>query len=510
MNRTHRALYTTVANAIANYAGLGMSLLSIPVLLEYLGKADYGLFLTVLSFNGFFSLGTLNILGGTRILIAMANGADEDKETEIGSLFYNGLFLSFLLGGALTLGAGGYFLVAEGLGHGGLLSSSTSEKLFMLLGGQVILTVVGGNFSNLFEAMQDGYIQQIYYGIRRVVGTGLMMLTALYTQDVVLVMATNVALLLLEYALVAVHATRRYRRYLRFSRAYLSSQQLKKQVATGSKSFLYEIASLIKVSGIIWAISFSLGNELVPDFTVTRSLIFSVLAVFLSFSRSLQPAYGEAYQRQDDHWIKNRIINLAKSNLFLPFILVFLLYPAVSDVLLVWSDFNINFSQSLFLVVALYAYFNYVNQSLLLILNGVNKQKINMLYYVLDALISCGAGFLLLEVYGDIRYAILASALVSVACLPLHIRGVNRNVTTVAGLLDGAFYRKYALFLVLILGAYALYNFTKEETTASLSVITVLYLLLTVIILGVMLKQLRIFNYCIKLSVGRLRYHLYI
>lgn len=509
MSRTNRAFYTTVANAISNYVGLGMSLLSIPVLLEYLGKEDYGLFLTVLSFNGFFSLGTLNILGGTRILIAIANGDNDEKEQEINKIFSNGLFLSLMLGLLLVAIMIAYFIVKSFFENVHFIDPKY-EILFALLLVQVLINVIGGNFSNLFEALQDGYIQQLYYGTRRVLGTCLMMVAAIYTGEVVYVMITTVLLVALEYVFIALHAIKRYKRFLNPSISLIDKNQLIRQLTTGSKSFLYEIASLIKVSGIIWAISLKLGNEFVPDFTITRSIIFSVLAIFLSFSRSLQPAYGEAFKCKDEGWIKSSITSLIKSNLFLPFILIFILYPAVNDILFVWGSFDINFSKSLFLIVALYAYFNYVNQSLLLILNGVNRQKTNMILYLIDAFLSFIIGFILLDIYADIRYLIFVSAIISVCLLPIHLKGISKNVTSMNGILDLSFYKKYFVFLIMISGFFLMYIYIKGSGLSYISIFTILYLIIMLVLMGVLLKKLRMFDHCINFNLWKLNYKFYI
>jgi O-antigen/teichoic acid export membrane protein len=302
MNRNSRALRSTLVVSGFGYAAQGLSLIAIPLFLNTVGAEGYGLMVTVMAFMGYLSFADAGLSWGSMILIAQAHG--RGSKTEIAHIIRH----------SVALAAGSAVIVALALGV--ILSAAAAgwrlpmfahhpeaDRLLVIAGAQVGLTLLLSAVYNLFQGLQEGYWTGFYQGLGRLLGLSGGMVAAWLTHSIEKVMLMQLTLNFLCGAAATFHAWRRHP-WAFTAGSWIDRAQYRAQLRIGAKNFMLQIGRTLGGTAPTLGISSILGPAMVPFYTVPNTLLSMFFTPINSWNSNLQSAYGEAWTSGDKDWVR--------------------------------------------------------------------------------------------------------------------------------------------------------------------------------------------------------------
>lgn len=281
-----------------------LSLICVPLYLVWLGAAEYGVVLTVLALRGYLMFADAGIGSATLMHVSAASGTGDHARIA------QTLRTSFLLAGVSSL------VVAFGLGSiaWALVFEPTwlppfgtsAIVLFLLLGVDVIVTVLASPGYSLFWGMQQGHVVNAYQGLMTLAGIGAGLLGVWLTRAPEAILVAFLVCNSGGALACLIHGRQRYP--WAFARGpWIEARLLRTLVRSAAKSFGAQLGNVLYASAPILAISSQVGPAHVPLYTVPQTLLSLPFTLFLGFNVALQAGYGEAYARRDHAWLNSTI-----------------------------------------------------------------------------------------------------------------------------------------------------------------------------------------------------------
>lgn len=301
--RERQAVKTTAVVTAFNYAGMAVSLVTVPLYLRWLGREDYGLMLTALAFMGYlaFSGGGLN--WGSMILISNALGRED--RAEAAKIFRHNLVLAGAFGAlALLIAASVYAAGSAGWRLPMFNDAPAGDALVLIVGVQCAFTLVCDSAYSAFIALQQGYLTGLYQGSARLLGAVGGALAAYVYRDPVPVLAVQSASVVIVGIFATMHLLRR-NPWLLVGGSWISRAQTSLQLRVAASNLGLQIGRTIHGTAPTMVISSVAGVAFVPLYTVPTTLLKAIFSVFLSWNASLQPAYGSAWASGNREWVVN-------------------------------------------------------------------------------------------------------------------------------------------------------------------------------------------------------------
>jgi O-antigen/teichoic acid export membrane protein len=302
MNRSSRALRSTLVSSVFGYAAQGLSLVAIPLFLSTVGAEGYGLMVTVMAFMGYLTFADAGLSWGSMILIAQAHG--RGSKTEIAHIIRH----------SVALAAGSCLVVALALGV--ILSAAAAgwrlpmfahhpeaDRLLLIAGVQLGLNLLLSAVYNLFLGLQEGYWTGFYQGLGRLLGLSGGMAAAWLTHSIKAVMLVQLTLTVSCGAVATLHAWRRHP-WAFTSGSWIDGAQYHAQLRIGAKNFLLQIGRTLGGTAPTLGISSILGPAMVPFYTVPNTLLSMFFTPINSWNANMQSAYGEAWTSGDKDWVR--------------------------------------------------------------------------------------------------------------------------------------------------------------------------------------------------------------
>jgi O-antigen/teichoic acid export membrane protein len=302
MSRSARAFRATLATSFFGYASQGLSLVAIPLFLKTVGAENYGLMVTVMAFMGYVGFADAGLSWGSMILIAQAAG--NDRRAEIASIVRHAAVLAAGSGLLVALVAVGVVLVGRaGWRLPMFAAHPDADRLILIAGLQLILTLQSSVVYNVFLGLQEGFWAGIYQGAARFFGLGAALCAAYLTHRIEAVMWVQLGFVALFGCIAAVHAWRVYP-WAFAPGSFTDRAQFRVQLRIGAKSFLLQIGRTLGGTAPTLGISSVFGPASVPLYTVPVTLLTLFFAPINSWNANMQNAYGEAWSSGDREWVK--------------------------------------------------------------------------------------------------------------------------------------------------------------------------------------------------------------
>lgn len=300
-DRENRAIRSTAAFTVFNYAGMAASFVSVPLLLGWLGRENYGLMLTALAFMGYLSFADAGLNWGLIVLISGAHGKGD--RTLVASIFRHSIVLGLI---SACIAAGGAVAVFAAARHGWRLpmfsADGRADGLVLVVAMQCAVSLTLNPFYGVFQGLQEGYWVAFYQGCARLFGTTATLVVAYFFRSPAIALSANVVALGAFGVMAAVHLHAKHP-WVIVSGGLRDLDQYMLQLRTGAKSFGLQMARTIQGTLPVLVISSVAGAAAVPLFSVPATLIGAVFGVFTSWNMSVQPAYGASWAANDRTWI---------------------------------------------------------------------------------------------------------------------------------------------------------------------------------------------------------------
>jgi len=310
MIRLRTAARATVVVQLFNWSGLVLSLVTVPLYLQWLGQERYGLLLTSLAILSYLMFADAGLNTASMILIAQAAG--QNDRVKIASIFRN----SCTLGLVSTTAVGIVILPVMLWPQCQLWDTWFPDhpefpSLWLAIGASAAVSLLAGPVYNLMIGMQDTPLAAMLQGLGRIFGTLLAIGFAWWGCSVGVVFSGNVVAAL-AMALIAWIISRKRYPWINLSGHYWQYDDIRQQLRTGLKSFAGRMGTVLAGTAPILAISSVAGASFVPLYSIPLTLLNAPLSVFLTLSAVLQPAFGEAKGMGQVSWIADTILGLRR------------------------------------------------------------------------------------------------------------------------------------------------------------------------------------------------------
>jgi O-antigen/teichoic acid export membrane protein len=305
--RYRRIAMSTAVSAIAKGMSVLITLISVPLTVNYLGTERYGLWMTISSVISMLGFADLGMGNGLLNAISEANGKDDRKAaaTYVSSAFFMLLAIAML---TLTVFALVYpFIQWSRIFNvtSNLAIKESGPTMAVLIASFAINMPLG-----IAQRVQMGYQEDFKNQLWAIVGQ----LIAL--AGLLLVIYFKAGLLWLVIAMSGGPALARLINWIVLfsrSRAWLFPRwkafnwsASRKIAGTGVWFFLLQLFTLIGTTSDNFVIAQFLGASAVANYAVTQKL-FSVALVSQFFLAPLWPAFGEAMARSDYAWARRTL-----------------------------------------------------------------------------------------------------------------------------------------------------------------------------------------------------------
>jgi O-antigen/teichoic acid export membrane protein len=308
LQRYRGILFTGLSASIVKIFTTGISLITVPLTINYLGAERYGLWMAISSIIAFMTFADMGLGNGLLNAIAKSHGKGsiEDAQVAISSTFFMLFGISIII---ISI-----FLTTYSLIPWDRLLNAKSE-LAISESGPTIFTMVIIFSINLplgvIRRIQDGYQEGYKFQKWEILGSILSLiglLTCIYYEAglPLLVLAFSggrlAALIINGMFLFTVH-----RKELIPRLKYFSVFKGKKLIGIGMVFFGLQLFSLIGNSSDSLVITQVMGPSFVTEFEIVKKLF--TITMFTQFLiQPLWPAFSEALESKDYVWAKKTLI----------------------------------------------------------------------------------------------------------------------------------------------------------------------------------------------------------
>lgn len=399
--RYRRALLMSIASLGARGIGVLTLAVSIPLTVRYLGTERYGLWMTIASLIGFLNFANLGLDHGLLNAIAGAHGRDDREAAAkyVSSAFFMILAAAALFGG--TLVAVGWWIPWAQVFN--ISSPEAVAEAGPAVVAFVLCFVVGmplGVVNQVQLGYQEGFINSLWDGGGKLLGL-LALVVAIRLEAGLpwLVLAASgapvLATLLNGAVLFAVR------------RPWLmpSLRRADRQAAVWLfKRGIWFFAALLGGGLLYWSdnliVARMLGASAVAAYAVAFQL-FGFVAQFVAlFLGPLWPAYGEALARGDSGWIVQAFRRSLAATTAMTGVMALALIFFGRSIIELWVGVSVSPPESLLVGLALWMVLNAGWSVSAMLLNGLNRLRLQAAIVAATGIGAIGAKILLAREFG--------------------------------------------------------------------------------------------------------------
>ncbi len=312
--RTERASKNVLVKFISTVVALLISFIIVPMVLGFVGKEEYGIWLTISSIVSWFSYFDIGLGNGLRNKLAVAL-AEDDKE--IANIYISSSYA--LIGIISTVMFVGFFVIANFVSWSNILNTDliANSELF-----KIVLTVffffclgfAMKTLSSILQAMQLYAINDIiaiitqFFGLFAIIilinffeGNNLFNLCLIYGSQTAVV---------LFFASLFLFKTR-----LRHFTPNIKSVDIKRSlplITLGGSFFVNQILYMILTQSSLFIVIQLFGPEDVAEFNLAKRYMALISMLYMMVLTPFLTAFTEAFTKNDSEWINKtmKMINL--------------------------------------------------------------------------------------------------------------------------------------------------------------------------------------------------------
>jgi O-antigen/teichoic acid export membrane protein len=372
---------------------IGIGLVTISILLKYLGEERFGVWQTILSISTFFSLLSFGYSNGLRNLITKLIIKKKEKEISkaIGATY---LLVSKIvaISALILLPSLYFFLNPNTLFLGTTIASNEISISILIFLSFFLLNIILSLSESIAFGIQKSYLTSLFQAI-----------SIFFSLILVYIIGENNEINLIQVAFIfGLTQSVTYVVFILFQKLKLnininfkSSYSLKE---TNKLSFHFFIAHLLAVAFLSidnFIISSTLGAEETAGFSIVTKIFFTLITLYSILLIHFWNSVTEAFEKAKFLWILHKVKILIKIS-FLFFFAGLLISFFQENILLLWlGENNLNFASSTFYLYTVYLLFHCINAVFVNIQNGLGKIKIQI-----------GATILALIIYVTVCYFI--------------------------------------------------------------------------------------------------------
>jgi O-antigen/teichoic acid export membrane protein len=353
---------------------MGLSLLTVPLTLNYLGPERYGMWLTISSMIALLSFTDLGIGNGllNAVTRTLARGEFEAGRRQISSAVVMLSLLAVLLAGIFVLSSP-IISWAHVLAVSSPLATSEAGPAVSAWLACFLIGLPIGVVAQVRIARQESYIVHVTAAIGNVVAVGALLLVIITRQGVPSLVVAMAGPPLVAAAVNGILLFRRDAPSLRPSISLANPGVGFELLRTGFLFFVLQIAIAAAFTSDTLIVAQLVGPEAVAEYGVAFRLFMipaGIVAIALS---PLWPAYGEAILRGDIAWTRRTLARSMKAGLLISIPAAIVLVAFGQPILLIWVGPSVEPPFLLLLGLGIWIVQSAVGNSVAMLLNGAHE-----------------------------------------------------------------------------------------------------------------------------------------
>jgi len=414
--------------SINKFVSIGIRLFTIPLLLNYLGKERFGLWMTIASYSGYISLMDLGISNAVvNELTKLFTEKDYVKANKLISEIF------FIL---LTISSAGMFLILPSVGFLNLssffkLTTSLAQNevnhsaivILVMFFLQLPLSI----FLKIPYTLQKGFLSEMYLLISNIVSFIALFVFIKIQASLPLLLVLLTGTMNFAAIGLALHLVFGYGFSLRWSNVKNTIETFSDIRHVGSPFLLMQITGTLLSILPFSLIAYYHGAVMVANYGIMMQVMMAIQIPFTITHQPLWTKITQLYLLKDINNLKNIVKKYFKYALFYSIISAVLLTFGVDYFFLIFFSKDVQIDLKLKIAFAIWGVFGLIaggGLGTLLIALQFTKQMARVSFFQL--IIYILAGVLLIPLYADLG-SVLAIILAYILTLPFLLSFVSRE-----------------------------------------------------------------------------------
>jgi O-antigen/teichoic acid export membrane protein len=429
-SRRGRVVKAVCSGAASRLLGAGVSFLTLPLTVRYLGAERYGVWATITTTVVWITLLDLGIANTLTNQVSRAYALDDKKSAR--RYFTTALTITVAVTALAVIAFGGVFhrIDCVKLFNVSPATSASEVKRTVMLAAALMLLALPCNLGSKILA---GYQELHFYNYATTAGAfaGLVGLSLGITLHVSMPTLYLMSLGCLTYAAAAALLIALWRKpWLRPKLSAFDFPSARELLDSGSWFFLIQVAAVVVFSSDNLVVSHFLGASEVTPYSVTWR--FAGLAAILQslIFPALWPAYAEAYARRDYGWIRRTFAKTMRGIVGLYVVCALLLVSFGRFAIRIWAGQPAVPGSYLLVAMAVWIVINGFMTMESCLLAALNRTRGQALLSVVAAAVNIALSLFLVRHFGALGViggTVLSYLLVLVVPQSLIVRSVWRR-----------------------------------------------------------------------------------
>jgi O-antigen/teichoic acid export membrane protein len=387
-----------------------LNFLIVPILILFLGKIEYGVWITIFSIVNWVFTFDLGIGQGLRNKLTEALSINDlEKASQIISTSY--IFISLFSLLILILGIFFIYFVnfQDLLNYKAKPNSFLQNFVFLSLFFTVINFVIS-LYKKLFLAVHKSFVIELVNVFFQTFYLLITLIWLHYNLEKSLISLVFIfGVINFVASLIATFIFFKIQEKVSFSLKKISLKEGRLLLGLGGKFFIINCSLLVILSTDNIIISNLLGPTFVTDYFSIQKIFQSLIIIFTIVLSPSWSLYSDAIIKKDYNWIRQ---NLKKMNFFFMGILIvgFILFYFIEEILNVWIGKDvIKIPKGLAFCNMIYTFIFCFTNIYMFFINASNKINIQMYLYVFGAIINIPLSIFFVKLLGSTTGVILST-----------------------------------------------------------------------------------------------------
>ena len=387
MNREKILIKQFSSSFILKILAMGLSYISIPLFLKYLGDKDYGIWMTIFSIVSWINTFDLGIGNGLKNKLTESYAKKNYKEVKeyIITGYISLVFLALIF---WIIGCVGiyFFNFSQGLNIG-YYSENYLKLLFFITYSLTLINFIVKIYNVLYLSVHNSYTSNLCTLLFQI----LFILILIILNKINKISLLSIVFIYRGFTLIlgVIFTVIFFKKYknIRPKLEDFRKEKIKMINGLGLYFFLIQISLLILMTTDNMIIMRYLGAEEVATYDIISKLFQAILVIESLISAPMWPLFIDAYVKNDKNWIIKIYIKL--NLLFLVAILGVTIVVYIAPLLIkIWIGKDLVFPKYLILFLGIFTINRIWGDIYCIFTNATNKIKLQMWLLILGAVIN--------------------------------------------------------------------------------------------------------------------------
>lgn len=422
--RLARAGLSSVTMAFVKFVQMGVGIVSVPILLTYLGREGYGLIVTVTSVLGWFSLTDIGIGLGVKNALIEAFGRNDRLKAKsyVSTGFFGlaGIALLLLVAFSVSwrfISWNNIFRISTGQ------FASELNMLVLVCAILVFLRIPLSIVGSIYSAEQRDYINSLWGMAGMVLSFVALLAVVKLDGGIVWLTGGRNVMPLLSVLICGLFLFLKGKKWLLPRITRVSRASWRRIWSSGASFFIIQISLIAIFQSDIFLVNYFINTNEVPLYSMPARMFLYVNVMIYFIVTPFWSAFGEAAQKDHWNWIKKTFRNLTLTSLTIAIVMAILLTILGPAIINLWSRGMVQSSRGIIIVLGLYSIVRAWANVHAILLNGLDRMHKHAGSAVIQAILNIGVSIFLVKRMGILGVALgslISYSLTTAWFLPLE------------------------------------------------------------------------------------------